>query len=333
MSEFPPKIAADPTSPHQPDSSGAAVSIAAIEKETGLTKEVVRKWETRYGFPCPDRDENGDRIYPAEQVDRLRLIRRLIGAGLRPGKVVGLDMETLERMVWESSPSMSSQPTDFSLQVLDTVLQHDIPRLKELFKQQWGRDGLADFIGKTLSELTLFIGEAWLRGDIRMFEEHIYTEAVLDVLHDAIRTVSGSSGWPRVLMSTAPGEVHTIGLLMAEAMLSMEGASCIRLGSQIPMAELVAAITACEVDIVGLSFSIAYPARNATQFLNSLRSRLDPSVEIWVGGLGVTRLKPMAGVRFLDELDEIGPALAGWRSEHKAQAPVSYAETRPSRIA
>jgi len=316
-----------------PDSSGAPVPIAAIEKETGLTKEVVRKWETRYGFPCPVRDENGDRLYPADQVDQLRLIRRLIGAGLRPGKVVGLDMATLERMVWESSPSMSSQPTEFSQQVLDTVLQHDIPRLKDLFKLQWARDGLADFVGKTLSELTLFIGEAWLRGDIRMFEEHIYTEAVLDVLHDAIRTVSGSSGWPRVLMSTAPGEIHTIGLLMAEAILSMEGASCIRLGAQIPMAELIAAINACQIDIVGLSFSIAYPARNAIQFLNALRSQLDPSIEIWVGGLGVTRLKPMAGVCYLDDLDEIGPALTAWRNEHKPQAPVSYAETSPSRIA
>ncbi|SEH43406.1 MerR HTH family regulatory protein [Magnetospirillum fulvum] len=333
MPKSTPKITPLPMVPQRMEPSGALVPIAAIEKETGLTKEVVRKWETRYGFPCPVRDESGNRLYPAEQVDRLRLIRRLIGAGLRPGKVVALDMESLERMVWESSPSMSSQPTDFSQRVLDTVLQHDIPRLKELFKQQWGRDGLTDFIGKTLSEMTLFIGEAWLRGDIRMFEEHIYTEAVLDVLHDAIRTVSGSSGWPRVLMSTAPGEIHTIGLLMAEAMLSMEGASCIRLGAQIPMAELVAAINGCQVDIVGLSFSIAYPARNATQFLNTLRSRIEPSTEIWVGGLGVTRLKPMAGVRYLNDLDDVGPALDVWRRAHKSQAPVSYVETRPSRIA
>jgi len=302
---------------------GAPVPIAAIEKETGLTKEVVRKWETRYGFPRPDRDENGDRLYPADQVDRLRLIRRLIGAGLRPGKVVGLDIEALERMVWESSPSLSSQPNDFSRQVLDTLLHHDIPRLKGLFTQQWGRDGLADFIGQTLSQLTLLIGEAWLRGDIRMFEEHIYTEAVLDVLHDAIRTVSGSSGSPRVLMSIAPGEVHTIGLLMAEAMMSLEGAFCIRLGAQIPLAELVAASTACAVDIVGLSFSVAYSPRAASQFLNSLRDRLDPSIEIWAGGLGVSRLKPIDGVRYFNALDEIGPALQGWRNEHKALSQIS----------
>ena len=47
-------------------------NIAAVERETGLSKDVLRMWERRYGFPVPERDANGERLYPAAQVERLR---------------------------------------------------------------------------------------------------------------------------------------------------------------------------------------------------------------------------------------------------------------------
>lgn len=52
--------------------------INAVERETGISKELLRMWERRYGFPCPERDEQGDRIYAPEQVSKLRVIRRLL---------------------------------------------------------------------------------------------------------------------------------------------------------------------------------------------------------------------------------------------------------------
>ena len=60
-------------------------TIASVEKETGLSKDTLRMWERRYGFPAPGRDPAGDRLYPAGQVERLRLIKRLIDQGHRPG--------------------------------------------------------------------------------------------------------------------------------------------------------------------------------------------------------------------------------------------------------
>ena len=47
-------------------------NIAAVERETGLSKDVLRMWERRYGFPIPERDANGERLYPEAQVERLR---------------------------------------------------------------------------------------------------------------------------------------------------------------------------------------------------------------------------------------------------------------------
>jgi hypothetical protein len=62
------------------------MSISAVERDTGLSKDTLRIWERRYGFPMPDRDNLGERSYPFEQVERLRTIKRLLDAGHRPDK-------------------------------------------------------------------------------------------------------------------------------------------------------------------------------------------------------------------------------------------------------
>jgi DNA-binding transcriptional regulator YiaG len=38
--------------------------IAAVERDTGLSKDTLRVWERRYGFPQPARDGAGERLYP-----------------------------------------------------------------------------------------------------------------------------------------------------------------------------------------------------------------------------------------------------------------------------
>ena len=70
-------------------------SIAAVERDTGLSKDVLRMWERRYGFPLPERDANGERLYPATQVERLRLIKRLMDHGHRPGRLFALAEDEL----------------------------------------------------------------------------------------------------------------------------------------------------------------------------------------------------------------------------------------------
>ena len=64
--------------------------IAAVERDTGISKDTLRVWERRYGFPSPLRDATGERVYPAAQVQRLRMLKRLLDTGHRPGRVVPL---------------------------------------------------------------------------------------------------------------------------------------------------------------------------------------------------------------------------------------------------
>jgi len=64
------------------------LTISAVERETGLSKDTLRAWERRYGFPLPERDARGDRRYPPQQVERLRKIKRLVDHGFRPSKII-----------------------------------------------------------------------------------------------------------------------------------------------------------------------------------------------------------------------------------------------------
>jgi MerR HTH family regulatory protein len=85
--------------PSNAEATQAKWSIADVERETGLGKDTLRVWERRYGFPHPDRDGQGDRTYDSPQLARLRLIKRLLERGYRPGKVVSLSIDALYALI------------------------------------------------------------------------------------------------------------------------------------------------------------------------------------------------------------------------------------------
>ena len=70
-------------------------SIADIERSTGISRETLRIWERRYGFPAPARDASGDRRFSGGDLDRLRQIKRLLDQGHRPGKIVPMSVADL----------------------------------------------------------------------------------------------------------------------------------------------------------------------------------------------------------------------------------------------
>src|SRR5512137_1994659 len=83
----------------EPESApGIVLDISGVERETGLSKDVLRMWERRYGFPKPARDENGERQYAAAEVAKLRAIKRLMDIGMRPGRIVRCTQDELNAL-------------------------------------------------------------------------------------------------------------------------------------------------------------------------------------------------------------------------------------------
>src|SRR5512144_2369245 len=77
---------------------GMVFDISSAERETGLSKDVLRMWERRYGFPKPGRDDNGERQYTVAEVAKLRAIKRLMDVGTRPGKIIHKLQDELDGM-------------------------------------------------------------------------------------------------------------------------------------------------------------------------------------------------------------------------------------------
>jgi methylmalonyl-CoA mutase cobalamin-binding subunit len=106
-----------------------------------------------------------------------------------------------------------------------------------------------------------------------------------------------------------------MGLLMAEALLTLEGVYCVPLGVETPATDIVAAALAHDVDIVTISFSSAFPARLATGSIRELREMLPARMALWVGGDAMLRARtPGEGIEVLRGLDHIIAALGEWRA-------------------
>jgi DNA-binding transcriptional MerR regulator len=62
--------------------------INVVEKETGISKYLLRMWERRYCFPKPERDPKGERLYSSEELNKLILVKDLMQEGYRPSKIM-----------------------------------------------------------------------------------------------------------------------------------------------------------------------------------------------------------------------------------------------------
>jgi len=293
-------------------------SIAAVERETGLGKDTLRVWERRYGFPQPQRDPFGERIYPPDQLNRLKLIKRLMDQGLRPGMLMAEDDAALLRRVSALAAVGSVQrlndrvTSDWIVPLLD---QLDVRALRAEFSRRLAEQGIRRFVLETAQPLNQRVGDDWAAGTIHISAEHMYAELMQSQLRAAIHELPRPVVTPRVLLATLRGEEHLIGLLMVEALLLLEGAACMSLGARPTMEDDEVAAKRMRADIIALSFAGAYPWTRAKEALVALRAAVSAQTEIWVGGSGVARgfVDKLAGVQFFNHINQVPPAVTEWR--------------------
>lgn len=288
------------------------IQATDLERETGLGKDLLRKWRSRYGFPNPVRQDDGESGYSREQVRQLRLIKRLQDAGFRPAQTVGKPLAQLERLIDAVGCTQSQEQwSPFTRKAIKLLHDNDVTGLEAHLRRDLSRRGITAFIHQTAAPLTEALGEAWAKGSIEVYQEHLYTAVLTGLLYPAIALAKPRRGYPKMLFATPPEELHVIGLLMAQAVIADLGVHCIGLGPHMPIDEIEKAVIASGAEIVGLSFSSAYPERRIRPFLIDLRKRLPDAIEVWVGGAGASHIKrPLENVRFFSDLHQPLQAIA-----------------------
>lgn len=282
-----------------------------IERETGFSKEQLRKWRQRFEFPPKESNLDGKPGFSVKTVEQLLLIKRLLEAGFRPAQVVGKTVLALEKLKSELGLNIQlAMPDESTHKFIEYIKLANLKEFIALLKKKRLTQTMLTFVQNTITPLMISIGDAWTRDEIDIHHEHLCTAYIERYLQAEILNFQPKKGLPVILFALPPGEHHLLGLLMAEAVLAENGAVTINIGSDIPLNNLKLAAISCKVDVVALSFSFAHPARDVLPTLLHFRRLLPPQIQIWAGGAGISviRKKPK-GVKMIYDFKEAVIAL------------------------
>jgi MerR family transcriptional regulator, light-induced transcriptional regulator len=300
--------------------------ISDIERDTGIGKDTLRVWERRYGFPSPVRSSNGERLYSLSDLNRLILMKRLLDVGCRPKQLVSLNEAELATLLSSkgnpASAKIDSSPQNIegNPQWISMIKRHEFESLRDSLRATIEENGVEKTIMEVVVPLTRQVGEAWLVGELAVYEEHLYTESVSTVLRQSIAKLEAdrpaSKALPKVLLTTFPQEMHSLGLLMAECFFGIAQCKTFSLGCSTPLAEIEKAAIELKADIVALSFTAHQRSQDITTGLDHLRSLLPIAVEIWIGGNApvIQRRKFGPGIKSFSSAQDIIEQVQGWRS-------------------
>lgn len=302
------------------------LSLSEIEHCTGLSRELLRKWELRYQFPRPQRGARGERKYLAADVAKLKLISRLLEIGLRAGTLVPQSAAQLQALL-DARGSTCTLPPEPASALLEQTLQALLntlesatdPHAVTLFLQQClTRHGLAVFVAHLMPAFNRMVGDAWLTQRLSIAAEHRYTDSVRLVVLRALPAPGYADTRPRVLLTTPPSELHGLGLLALHAQLALQGADCIDLGLQTPCAEVLRTVRELGIEVVAISISACLPALDRHRYVQALRTGLPPACELWLGGAGCVA-QAVTGLAGCQVFTDTPQAVQRWLLLSKAQ--------------
>lgn len=295
--------------------SEARLSIGALARATGIPVETLRTWESRYGFPVPERRPSGHRVYPVSAVPRLRRIGQALALGHRAGQVVAASDGALDQLLSAATtpaplPPAAAVPANVQ-GLKELVARFEADRLRQALVADWARLGPVEFLETRVAPLLHAVGEAWASGELEVRHEHFVAEQVGDLLGSLRLTLEERAAGPLVVYATLPGERHGLGLQMAALVLAAAGCRGLYLGTDLPIAQLTQLVRDIAASAVAISISRASrgPASNA--LLRRLREALPRRVRLVAGGAGAPAGKGgIETVTSLRDLDSWGRRLA-----------------------
>ncbi len=285
----------------------AALTIGAVSRATGLSPDILRVWQKRYGFPVPKRKPSGHRLYAAADVRRLRRIAVAIARGHRPAQVVALPEARLESLLAEDDFALPDDPSRMNpvALLLDHVKNHRRAELTAQLLAEAATLGPLEFLESRIVPLTDEVGDAWARGDIAIHNEHFYSECAEDVLRTVRLPYERNARGPSVILATLPGEQHGLGLQMVALVTAVAGLRPHVLGTDIPVTEIAEAWVTRNAEAIGLSVSLSTGGAGVRRYLTELRDTIPTTVPIFVGGKGARRTYPPAGVAVVEDLRKV----------------------------
>lgn len=275
--------------------------LRAASRLTGLSPDLLRAWESRYGVVNPLRTAGGTRRYRATDLERLRMVKAAVDAGQRIGVVARLDPAELARRTREQHES--KQPDQGAILLAFDRL--DAAEARKLLAMSLSAMGAVPFARDFALPLAREVGERWANKRMSVAAEHLATGVLRSMLGSALSMPSAASQLgPTIVFATPTGEPHELGLQSAALAAMGAGANSVYLGSSLPLEEMIGAVTNTRASALALSL-VTLSSKRARDFVVSARSALPEATHLWIGGAGATEIAPIAGVECIVDLEAL----------------------------
>lgn len=310
-------------------------SVRVVARRTGLTPDLLRAWEKRYGAVHPQRTDGGQRTYSDADIDRLRLLVSATEAGRQIGQVARLPNETLRAMVAADAAALPAQSavqddksaySEYLIKALDAVELFDSTTLESTLRSAALRLPSEQMLDHVLGPLLQAIGSGWQEGRFPPANGHLATTVIRRVLTWMTDYPIVRDDAPVIVVGTPAFQMHDLGAMLVATAAAGSGWRVTFLGASLPPQELVRAAKLAKADAIALS--IVHPTDDirVAHDLRELRSSLPEQTALIVGGAGA---KAYSGV-----LTEIGAermgsiaALRAWLHERAGQRLVTLTKT------
>jgi len=262
-------------------SGETVLRIGELSKRAGVSPELLRAWERRYGLLSPTRSSGGLRLYSLEDLERVRLMRRHIDGGLAAAEAAVLVSRA--PVVEGAGKAALASPLEAQSELAAALDAFDEPSAQAVIDRLLAATTLDAFLAEVVLPYLRELGERWERGQASVAQEHFASNVLRG------RLLGLSRGWglglgPLALLACLPGEQHELGLVAFGLALRARGWRIGYLGSDAPLETVARAADSLGPDLVVLSAVSDERVRAAGDELRSLAARH----RVAVGGAGAT---------------------------------------------
>lgn len=201
--------------------------IGEFSRRVGVSPELLRAWEHRYGLLHPVRSAGGFRLYTDEDAERVARMRRGLSDGLSAAEAA--------RAALETGPPSDDLMEHVRGHLLAAIGGYDETAVQAVLDEGLTAFGLEAFVRGLVLPALVEIGRRWEAGEIEISQEHFASNLIRGRLLSLARLWGRGSG-PMALLACAPGERHDISLLAFGLILRSFGWRILFLGADTPTA-------------------------------------------------------------------------------------------------
>lgn len=289
--------------------------IHRVAKLTGLSKDVLRVWERRYGLVRPARGPNRYRLYTDEDVQLLRYLKHELDQGARIGDLASLGREALQGRAHQRAGAPETAATSARLleQLLATLAPLDRAEFERRLNGAVAVIPFEEALNGILLPLQARVGELWHEGRLSIATEHFVTMHVRQKIFAAMNQTPSREQGPNVVVACGPGDTHEVGAQAVAYRCKQEGCRVYYLGPTLPLDELVRFCREVKPQLVLLSLTLPPSEEQAMALGRELKAGLGSQCPVIVGGAGALAVRSLLErqrIRVLADAGELATYLA-----------------------